>query len=112
MMLAGTISSKNGAVAARIGVERDRVVVVTQDDLSRFSWPAPNVELNPAKNGMLLHAGGSTFVFAAEMGDRFRWIMTAALDDAVRMRPQWWRIRKGPAIEGLVEKIQLSSAAA
>ena len=105
MMLLGSLSNGASRIPCLIGIERDRVVVVAQDDLMRFSWPVADVDLDGHKTALVLGGGLETLVFTPEMADRFRWVMTAALQEASARRPRWWRWRKGPATRGLADKL-------
>jgi len=112
MMLSGFISSDVGSLSCLIGIERKRVLVVVEDDLTRFWWPVSHVELDETKTGMRLRSEQETFAFVADMPERFRWIMPAALQDALARRSRWWRIHKTSAIGGLSDKLRLESTAA
>ena len=111
MMLLGTLSEGDAAMACLIGIERDRLVIVAQDDLTRFSWPVTNAHLDGHKTALVIQSEHRTLLFKPDMPDRFRWIMTAALQEATTRKSPWWRLRKGPATRGLAAKLVAQSEA-
>lgn len=111
MKLLGTLHRGARALPCSIGIERDRVVVVAQDDLARFSWPVESASLVlPAME--LASPGLPTYRFVPDLPDRFRWVMTAALQEAMARRRPWWRRRRGPLTRGLDGRLETDSAAA
>ena len=111
MMLLGTLSVGEDSLPCLIGVERDRVVVVAQDDLSRYSWPIEAFTMAGNLRTLDLGTSKTTYRFTPDLPDRFRWVMTAALQEAATRRARW-RLRRGPMDRGLADKMRLEAAAA
>ena len=114
MMLLGRLSDGRGQMPCLIGIERHRVIVTAQDDLTRFSWPVTSAAL--VDGGMVLAlsdpGGIETHRFTPDLPDRFRWVMTPALGEAQGRSPRWWRRRRRPQLAGLAAKFTEQSAAA
>lgn len=113
-MLLGTLMSDDGALTCLVGVERTRIVVVAQDDLARFSWPEEQASMDPSMRSLIISGDDQTnYRFVPDLPDRFRWVMTAALQEAHARRDPWWRrIRAGATHRGLGAKLVSEQAAA
>lgn len=112
MMMLGTLSGHGGSLPCLIGIEGSRVIVVAQDDLSRYTWPVGFVAMDQSMRSMSLTAAEETFIFTPHLKDRFRWVMTAALQEAEGRRIPWWRRRKAPSTRGLSRKLNTVRLAA
>lgn len=104
MMLLGSLSAGRARMPCLIGIQRDRVFIVAQDDLTRYSWPVADVKFDMNQPALIL-ARDEAMIFTPDMPDRFRWVITAALEEAATRRSGWWRPRKGPSIRGLTSKL-------
>lgn len=104
MMLLGSLSAGRVRMPCLIGIQRDRVFIVAQDDLTRYSWPVSDVKFDANQTALIL-ARDEAMIFTPDMPDRFRWVMTAALEEAATRRSGWWRPRKGRSIRGLTSKL-------
>ena len=114
MMLLGRLSNGRGQMPCLIGIERHRVIVIAQDDLTRFSWPVTAATLVEGGTALSLsdQNGTETHRFTPDLPDRFRWVMTPALGEAHGRRGRWWRLRRRPQLAGLASKLSEESAAA
>ena len=113
MMLLGTLSAGEATMPCLIGIERNRVIVVAQDDLSRFSWPVDSAMMDASMRSLtLFEDGNEMYRFTPDLPDRFRWVMTAALQEATSRRDPWWRFRKAPTVRELARKLNIDQAAA
>ena len=114
MMLLGRLSNGQGQMPCLIGIERYRVIVIAQDDLTRFSWPVAAAALVDAGTALSLSdpTGIETHRFTPDLPDRFRWVMTPALDGAQERPSRWWRPQRRPHLAGLAAKLTEESAAA
>ena len=113
MMLLGTLSAGISTMPCLIGIERDRVIVVAQDDLTRYSWPINAATMDISMRALIISEEGTeVYRFTPDLPDRFRWVMTAALQEASARRVPWWRLRQAPAIRGLRNKLSAQQKAA
>ncbi len=111
MMLLGTLSLGQGSLPSLVGIEGRRVIVVSQDDLSRYSWPIEAVSMDGDLRALLLDSPEGTYRFTPDLTDRFRWVMTAAMQEA-SSRPSRRRWRRGLSVRGLAEKLVIEAEAA
>lgn len=113
MMLLGRLHHADASMECLVGVEKTRVVVVAQDDLSRFVWPVDDVRMDPSMRGLILSSGDLEYQFVPDLPDRFRWVMTAALQEAAAHKTPWWRrVRSAPAPRTVSAKLQRATEAA
>ena len=111
MMLLGRLAGPAGSIECLVGVDKNRVVVVAQDDLSKYSWPIDDVRMASSMRELVLGAD-ATYRFTPDLPDRFRWVMTAALQEAEARPTPWWRRRKPANVRGLARKLTPDELAA
>ena len=107
MKLAGSLSCGAARLPCRLGIERDRIAIVLQQDLARFWFPVSDARLDVNQTALELQAEDQLVIFTPEMPDRFRWIMTAGLQEAAARRRRWWRFRLGPANTELMQRLAM-----
>lgn len=114
MMLLGRLSDGRGRMPCLIGIDRHRIVVIAQDDLTRFSWPVAAAALVDGGRALTLsdQHGTETHRFTPDLPDRFCWVMTPALGEAQDRPYRWWRRQRRPQLAGLAAKLTEESAAA